>query len=108
MALGRKAGFVPVETTTSADGGNLIGVFRAVERAQPPRPDPGNYARVAGVVKGHTPQRYYCSAAPYAGPLNRLRTYLTDRKAARGCATPRQVLDKLIVDRAQPKDLGRE
>jgi len=100
-ALGRKAGFVPVETTTSADGGNLIGVFRAVERALPSRPDPGNYARVADVVKGHTPLRYYCSTAPYAGPLNRLRTYLTDRKAARGCATPRQVLDKLILGRTQ-------
>ena len=36
-ALGRKAGFEPVETTTSADGGNLISVFRAVEYAQPPR-----------------------------------------------------------------------
>ena len=100
-ALGRKAGFEPVETTTSADGGNLISVFRAVECAQPPRPDPANYARVAGVVKGHTPLKYYTSTAPYAGPLSRLRTYLVDWKAARGCETPRQVLDKLILSRAQ-------
>jgi SAM-dependent methyltransferase len=100
-ALGRKAGFEPVETATSADGGNLIGVFRAVEYAQPPRPDPVNYARVARVVKRHTRLRYYSSTAPYAGPLSRLRTYLTDRKAARGCETPRQVLDKLILSRAQ-------
>jgi len=100
-ALGRKAGFETVETTTSADGGNLIGVFRAVEHTQPPRPDLANYARVAGVVKGHTSLRYYTSTAPYGGPLGRLRTYLTDKRAARGCETPRQVLDKLILSSAQ-------
>jgi len=89
---------------TSPDGGNLISVFKAVA----PRPalsavegfDAGNYARVAAVVKGHTAWRYYTSASPYAGPLNRLRTYLADRRAAQGCETPKQVLDKLI-SRAQ-------
>jgi SAM-dependent methyltransferase len=99
-ALGRKAGFEPGETTTSSDGGNLISVFRVAVAAQPPKVDAANYARVAGVVKGHTPLKYYCSASPYVGPLNRLRTYLADRNAARGCATPRQVLDKLILGRA--------
>ena len=100
-ALGRKAGFEPVETTTSSDGGNLISVFRAVASAQPPRFDAANYARVAGIVKRHTAMRYYCSASPYAGPASRLRAYLTDRRAARGCETPRQVLDKLILGSAQ-------
>ena len=57
-------------------------------RAQPPRLDAANYARVAGVVKGHTLLRYYCSASPYAGPLSRLRTYLTDRTRARGAKRP--------------------
>ena len=55
-ALGRKAGFEPLETTTSPDGGNLISVFRAVARAQPPpsgfEPRCGNYARVAGCREG--------------------------------------------------------
>lgn len=95
--LGRKAGFERVETTTSSDGGNLITVFKAVSQPQPALVDSGNYARVAGVVKGHTTVRYYCSASPYAGPLNRLRTYLADRRAAFGCETPTQVLDKLIA-----------
>jgi hypothetical protein len=103
-ALGRKAGFEPVTTTTSPDGGNITSVFRAtgaqrralsgVEGA--PRIDAGNYARVAAVVKGHTAWNYYGSASPYAGPLNRLRTYLSDRRAAQGCETAKQVLDKLI------------
>ena len=101
-ALGRKAGFEPVETTTSPDGGNLISVFRAVGAgAASDRFDAAIYARVAGVVKGHTTLKYYCSASPYAGPVNRLRAYLADRRAARGCETPRQVLDKLILGSAQ-------
>jgi SAM-dependent methyltransferase len=95
-ALGRKAGFEPVKTTTSPDGGNLISVFKAVAPPQPPQFDAANYARVAAVVKGHTAWNYYTSACPYAGPVNRLRTYLADRRAAQGCETPKQVLDKLI------------
>ena len=100
-ALGRKAGFEPVESTTSPDGGNLIAVFKAVAGAEPPRFDAATYARVAGVVKGHTALKYYCSTSPYAGPVSRLRTYLVDRSAARACETPRQVLDKLILGSAQ-------
>jgi SAM-dependent methyltransferase len=94
--LGRKAGFEPVKTSTSPDGGNLITVFKAVAQPQPARFDAANYARVAAVVKGHTAWNYYGSAFPYGGPLNRLRAYLADRRAAQGCETPKQVLDKLI------------
>jgi SAM-dependent methyltransferase len=101
-AMGRKAGFEPVETTTSPDGGNLTSVFRVAPRTQPPRFDAANYARVAGVVKGHTSLKYYCSTSPYAGPVNRLRTYLADRRASQGCNAPTQVLDKLILGSAQP------
>ncbi len=96
-ALGRKAGFEPMKTTTSGDGGNLMSVFRAVAHPQPPRFDAGNYARVAAVVTGHTAWNYCGSASPYAGPVNRLRTYLADRRAAQGCETPKQVLDELIT-----------
>ena len=106
-ALGRKTGFEAVSITTSPDGGNLISVFRAVEHAQPPPSDVANYARVAGVVKAHTEMKYYLSSFPYAGPVSRLRTYLADRKAARGCGTPRQVLDKLILGSRASVILGR-
>lgn len=103
-ALGRKAGFEPVETTMSPDGGNLTCLFRATGAQRPalsgvegpPRFDAANYARVTAAVKEHTPLKYYSSASPYAGPVNRLRAYLADRRAANGCATPKQVLDKLI------------
>jgi hypothetical protein len=95
-ALGRKAGFDTLETTTSSDGGNLISVFRVGPCAQAPRADSRNYARIVARVKGHTALKYYCSVFAYSGPLNRLRTYVADRRAARGCRTPAQVLDKLI------------
>ena len=95
-ALGRKTGFEPVQTTTSSDAGNLTSVFRAVARAQPPRFDAANYARVAAVVKSHTLARFYGSASPFVGPVSRLRMYLADQRAAQGCDTPKQVLDRLI------------
>jgi SAM-dependent methyltransferase len=97
-SLGRKAGFEPMQTTTSSDGGNLTSVFRVALRAETPRVDAATYARIAGIVRGHTSLRYYCSVSPYAGPLSRLRTFLADRHAASGCDTPTQVLDKLIHD----------
>ena len=96
-ALGRKAGFEPVQTTTSPDGGNLI---ERVQGGRARRSRRGSTRRITRawqrVVKGHTSLKYYCSASPYAGPVSRLRTYLADRRAAQGCETPKQVLDKLI------------
>ena len=95
-SLGRKAGFEPMQTSTSPDGGNLIGVFKAVPRDVAVRTDPENYARIAATVQRHTSLKYYCSRYPYVGPLGRLRAYLTDRRAITNCATPTQVLDKVI------------
>jgi SAM-dependent methyltransferase len=95
--LGRKAGFEPLQTSASRDGGNLISVFRATTAGLPMRADGANYARIASVVKQHTAFRYYRSASPYVGPLGRLRTFLVDRRAARGCDTPKEVLDRLIA-----------
>ena len=95
-ALGWKAGFEPVQTTTSSDGGNLTTVFRAVADVRRPQPDTANYARVSSIVRGHSRFKYYCSASPYAGPVSRLRHYVADRRAARGCDTPAQVLDNMI------------
>jgi SAM-dependent methyltransferase len=96
-ATGRRAGFDPVQTTTSPDEGNLVTVFRA---SPAPAVDTigldGNYARVARAVGGHTAVNYYLSRAPYTGPLRRLRHYLADRKATRGAGTPTEVLDALL------------
>lgn len=101
---GRQAGFTPVRTWTSDDGGNLISVFKtggeagAIAGGEAAHLSvSGNYERVSGIVRGHTAAGYYLSASPYAGPLRRLRTFLRDRSAARGRATARDVLDGLIA-----------
>jgi SAM-dependent methyltransferase len=95
-ALGRKAGFEPAKTMTSPDGGNLISIFRAAD-ATVGAIDAGTYERVSAAVKGHTARGYYLSASPYTAPIGRARAYIVDRLATRGCATPAQVLDKLIA-----------
>jgi SAM-dependent methyltransferase len=100
-ALGRKAGFEPVSTTTSPDGGNLLSVFRAAPWATPARIDPENYTRIAATVRHHTWLTYYGSPYPYVGPLGRLRAYLADRRAIAKCATPTQVLDRLITSASE-------
>jgi SAM-dependent methyltransferase len=94
--VGRKAGFEPIKTTTSPDDGNLIAVFRRSTAPIDSEVDSRNYRRVRDVVKKHTMFDYYGSSAPYAGPIGRLRAFLTDRRATRGCQTPREVLDALI------------
>jgi SAM-dependent methyltransferase len=95
--FGRRAGFEPVHTTTSPDGGNLIAVFKATRGvANREYVDAESADKTPTVVRAHTALRYYCSAYPYVGPARRLWTYLADRRATAGCGTPRQVLDKLI------------
>lgn len=100
-AVGRKAGFEPLSTTTSPDGGNLVTVFRAADRPQAVAIDSGNYARVARSIRGHSMLGYYCSPFPYRGPFGRLRAYLADRRAASRGATPREVIDTLIADESR-------
>lgn len=95
-AAGKLAGFTPDRTVTSPDGGNLIATFKASGAAAEVAADPGNHARVAAALKAHTPLRYYGSIFPYIGPLQRLRTYILDRRAARGCESPLAVLDELV------------
>lgn len=96
-ALGRNAGLEPVQTTTSPDGGNLVTVFTRADGAQPANGLDGNHARITIALSRHTAARYYLSVAPYAGAAGRLRAYLTDRAAARGCETAKDVLDRLIT-----------
>jgi hypothetical protein len=94
-ATGRRAGFEPLQTSTSPDGGNLISLFTVAQGVSPVSLA-GNYERISGAVRGHTAAGYYLSASPYAGPLGRLRHFLKDRAATRGRASAREVLDGLI------------
>jgi SAM-dependent methyltransferase len=94
--LGRKAGFDPLQTMTSEDGGNLVTVFKRTARVAPIAEIPGNYARVTRCVRSHTAPRYYFSPAPFAGMAGRLRAYLEDSKAAQSGTSAREVIDGLL------------
>jgi SAM-dependent methyltransferase len=94
-AVAQSAGFRPVQTTMSSDGGNLINVFRAGV-AVAAQVDSDNYRRVASVLRDHTTLKYYCSPWPYVRPFTRLHAYVVDRRAAAGYQTPKQVLDALL------------
>jgi SAM-dependent methyltransferase len=95
-AVGKLAGFRPDRTVTSPDGGNLITTFRASRAVARAEVDPANYVRVVAALKTHTPLRYYGSLFPYVGPLQRLRTYILDRRTARGRENAQAVLDELV------------
>jgi SAM-dependent methyltransferase len=95
-ALGRKAGFQPLETATSSDGGNLISVFRRVPAENPVLHLSGNYDRIVARLRTQTSAAYYLSPAPYAGIAGRLRAYLKDRSAAQGRRTPKDVIEAVL------------
>jgi 2-polyprenyl-3-methyl-5-hydroxy-6-metoxy-1,4-benzoquinol methylase len=95
-ALGRKAGFVTVQSKTSSDGGNLISVFKRASQPAAVLGLEGNYERVARRVRAHTPASFYLSPAPYTGVAGRLQAYIADRSAARGAMGPKGVLDALL------------
>ena len=104
-ALGRKAGFAPIRTITSGDGGNLTCVYRATAAVHDVAPLAGNPARTVAAIRHHRTLFHYLSAAPYARALGRLRAYLADRAAARGRADGRQVLDALLAGHGAPERL---
>lgn len=97
-AMGRKVGFVPLQTETSLDGGTLTCVFRSIGVEQDIDSLAGNCSRVVRLVQDHHMLAHYLSAAPYVRVFRRLRAYLTSRAAIRECTTATQVLDKLLPD----------
>ncbi len=105
--LGRKAGFDPVQTRVSPDGGNLIGVFRAAIGPQRLRVDAANYLRYGG-----------CREAAHGAAV--LLLGVAVRRPAQPAAdvsrrpprhprvrTPRQVLDKLIAAQLKLRESGK-
>lgn len=71
---GRLAGLHAVDSFTSADGGNLMVIFRRAD-STPAAPAvlPGHAARVLRHLRGHTARRHALSLSPWLRPLRRLR-----------------------------------
>lgn len=80
-ALGEAAGLGLVQTSYSADGGNVVCVFRRGPGASGSRLDPAAAAgRTAAVLRTHTSARHYLSPTPYRRALGRLaRRWREDR-----------------------------
>ena len=60
---------------------------------------PGNYQRVAAILKRHTTLRHYASPVPYTRFLKKQAQYLTERRAVRDGTRPREIADALIQSR---------
>ena len=98
---GQKAGLQMVRRSTSADGGNITGVFQkaAAGPGLAPCEIPGNCEAIQAIVSGHTGLRHLASPYPYRRPLQKLVARLAERRGTRHDPAPQQILDALIAAR---------
>ena len=100
-ALGRKAGFEPVQTTTSSDGGNLTSVFRAVPRAAAAAVRRRELRARGGCRERPHVVEVLLFGVPVRGARQPAANVPRGPPRGAGCETPKQVLDKLILGSAQ-------
>lgn len=87
-AIGQAAGYGVVDTSYSADGGNVICVFRRVDGPVPPPARLTTAAiRTGEILRSHTVVRHYLSATPYRRAVNRLRRRLEEDRLLRRLPT---------------------
>ena len=90
-ATGPKAGFEPMQTTTSPDGGNLISVFvargPAVAQDSGPVDCTATTSEFRGCVRGHTAAGYYLSRGAIRRPAGAAARV---SEGPRGRARPRR------------------
>jgi SAM-dependent methyltransferase len=92
-----KVGLEEAGHALSPDGGNITMFFRRAPGAGAPRgtPIPGNCARVAGIVSGHTGLRHYATRHPYVRAWQRLGRSLSEKRELRRLGGGRRLLDSL-------------
>lgn len=99
QALARRAGYSVVSSSTSADGGNITVIGQKTSAPPPASGElPGNYDRVASILRRHTAVRHLFSRHPYERPLRKLAARLAEQRSARLHRTPREVMDALIAE----------
>ena len=96
-ALGRRAGFEPVQTRTTPDGSLIECLFRYTGDIRAVTSIPGNCERITRVVANHQTLAHYLTSTPYRRVFRRLRSYRAMRRAIDGCAGAAQVLDGLLA-----------
>ena len=95
--MGARAGYAPVSDFTSSDGGIVRVVLQKTDAMPPVSGEiPGNYERVASILRRHTTVSHLFSRYPYVRPLQKLRARIDEQRIARLHRPPREVLDGLI------------
>ena len=99
---GERAGFTVVSRFTSNDGGNIMVVWRkATAPAVSSWAIPGNYERVASILRGHTALRHVLSRYPFIRPFRKLASGLDEQRRVRMHRSPRAILDAVIAEGAR-------
>lgn len=95
--LGRRAGYAPVSEFTSSDGGVIRVVFQKTAATPPASGEiPGNYERVAAILRRHTAMSHLFSRYPYVRPFQKLRARIEEQRHIGADRPPTEVLDELI------------
>lgn len=107
---GQKAGLRPVDAFTSADGGNLMLVFR--KGGVPPEEVlstiPGHAQRVVRHLRTHTPLVHLLSPHPYLRPLEKLSSRLREQLTLLQHREVHALLDRLLQEARQLAQALRE
>jgi len=98
-AMHRRAGYTVVSSSSSSDGGNITVVSRKSD-ATPSGPTevPGNYERVASILRRHTAFRHLFSPYPFIRPFSKLAARWEEQRGVRSHRLAKEVLDALISD----------
>lgn len=95
-----RAGFRPIEISTTEDGGNLIAIFTP---GTAPMPDLGtNVARILRIEAERSEWRYWTSPVSLARTVTRSRRQLEERLASRKFSGRKAVLNSLSISGSLP------
>lgn len=82
----------------SHDNGNLTAFY--LEKGGAQRQDcriPGNYERIAGVIRAHTPLMHYTQVYPYQRFVGRMSRIVDEARAVREFSGGKRCLDDLFA-----------
>jgi len=101
-AVFRRAGFEVTGTYTSPDGGNIAVTGRRLASSPlvPPGSceDPANFARVAGILRGHTALHHALSVYPWIRPLKKLAARVDEWRHVSRHTSTRAMLDEVVAE----------
>ena len=104
-AMHRRAGYAVVSSATSSDGGNITVVSRKTDAAPSESAEvPGNYERVASILRRHTAFRHLFGRNPFIRPFRKLATRWEEQRSVRSHRPAKEVLDALISAALRPSN----